>query len=57
VGRFPIAVADRQITPRYAGPVAINHSIDEQAVVRRGAADMTFAARQKVPDLDPLVVA
>lgn len=57
VGRFPVAVACRQVAPGDAGPVPIDDRIDEQAVVRRCATDVTFAARQEVLDLGPLVVA
>src|SRR4029077_8437307 len=39
------------------GAVAIQHRLDEQAVVRRGHADMSLPPRQQVLDPVPLVVA
>jgi len=54
---LPVPVSLRQVTPGNARAIPINHSIDEQAIVGRCAADMAFAARQKILDLVPLVLA
>jgi len=53
---LPIAKARRQITPRNAGSVSKQNSFDEQAIVCCRAADMAFAAWQKILDPIPLVV-
>jgi hypothetical protein len=54
---FPVAETLRQIAPRDAGAIAIQDRLDEQAVVRRGHADMFLPPRQQVFDPVPLVVA
>ena len=54
---LPIAKALRQIAPRDAGAKPEENGFDEQAIVRRRTAHMAFAARQKVFDPIPLVVA
>ena len=53
----PVAEPLGQVAPRDAGTVAIQHRFDEQAVVRRGHADMALAARQQLLNPLPLVVA
>jgi hypothetical protein len=54
---FPIPKALGQITPRNARSKSVQHRFDEQAIIGRGAADMAFAARKKIFDPLPLVVA
>ena len=54
---FPVAEAFRQIAPRDAGPVAIQHRFDEQAVIRCRHPDRTLSAWQKILDPVPLIVA
>jgi hypothetical protein len=54
---LPIAKTLRQITPGYPSPVAIEYSLDEQAVVGCSYADRPFTPRQQVLDPVPLVVA
>ena len=44
VRRLPFAVARWQVAPRDTRAVAIDHGIDEQAIVRRVAADMALSA-------------
>lgn len=56
VGRFPVPVSLRKITPGNARAIAIDDRIDKQPVVGRGAADVALAAGQKILDLVPLVV-
>ena len=57
VDNFPIAETLRKIAPRNAGSVSVQNGFDEQPIIRRSAPDMAFAARQKVLDPIPLVVA
>ena len=47
VDNLPIAETLRQITPWNAGSISVQNGFDEQPVVRRRAANMAFAARQK----------
>jgi hypothetical protein len=56
VDDFPIAKALRKIAPRHARPIPEQNGFHEQPVIRRRAADMAFAARQKILDPIPLVV-
>jgi len=51
-----IAEAFRQVTPGDAGPVAVQHGVDEPAVIGGGRSDRTFSSGQKVLDPVPLVV-
>ena len=44
---LPITEACRQVTPGKAGAVAIEHRLDEQAVVLGGDPDMSGAAGQR----------
>src|SRR6516164_5670526 len=53
---LPVAETRRQVTPGNSGSIPIKNCIDEQSVVRCGASDMTFSARQKILDPLPLVV-
>jgi hypothetical protein len=52
-----VAEALGQIPPRDAGAKPEENGFDEQTIVRRGAADMAFPARQNIFDPIPLVVA
>src|SRR5207248_605932 len=54
---LPVAEAFRQVAPGNAGAVAIQNRLDEQAVVRRGHADMALPSRQQLLDPLPLVIA
>ncbi len=54
---LPITKALRQIAPRDASPISVQNSFNEQSVVRRSAAHVAFATRQKILDPLPLVVA
>jgi hypothetical protein len=53
---LPVAETRRQITPGNSSSISVKNSVNEQSVVRRGAADMTFPAGQKILDPLPLVV-
>jgi hypothetical protein len=57
VDDLPIAETLRQVAPRDTRPISVQHRIDEQSIVGRGAADMALASRQKILDPIPLVVA
>ena len=57
VDALAVAKTLGQIPPGNTGPVAVDDGIDEQAIVGRRTADVTFAARQEILDLGPLVVA
>lgn len=46
-----------QVPPGHPGPIAEDNRVDEQAIVGRRAADMTFASRQEILDLVPLIIA
>ena len=52
-----VAEAVRQVAPGNAGPVAVRHGVDAQAVIVCGHADRTLPSGQEIPDLVPLVVA
>jgi hypothetical protein len=52
-----VAITHRKIAPRNARPIAENHGIDEQPIVRRRSTDMAFSTGQHVLDLEPLIVA
>jgi len=53
---LPVAKTRRQITPGNARSVSIKNRVNEQAVVRCSAADMAFAAGQKILDSLPLII-
>ena len=53
---LPVAKVFRQVAPRNAGSVAVQHRFHEQAVIRRRHPDRTLPARQKVLDPVPLVI-
>jgi hypothetical protein len=53
---LPVAKALGQIAPRNAGAKPEQNGFDEQAIVRRRAANMAFTARQNILDPIPLVV-
>ena len=54
---FPVAETRRQITPGHARSKPIENGFDEQPIVRRRAANVALAARQKILDPFPLVIA
>src|SRR6204780_5695745 len=54
---LPVAKALGQIAPRNAGAKPEQNGFDEQAIVRRRAANMAFTARQNILDPIPLAVA
>jgi hypothetical protein len=56
VDDFPVAEALRKIAPWNAGSISVHNRFDEQPIIRRRAADMAFAARQKILNPVPLVV-
>ena len=57
MGILPVAEARRQIAPRDASAVAIEHCFDESTIVLSGRANMTDPPRQPILDPLPLVVA
>src|SRR5437763_657336 len=52
----PIAETLRKITPRNVRSISKENGFDEQPIIRRRAANMAFAAGQKVLDPIPLIV-
>jgi hypothetical protein len=57
MNNLPVPETLRQITPGDPGAVAVQDRIHEQSIVGCRAADMAFAAGQKILDPIPLVVA
>ena len=57
VDDLPIAEALWKVAPRNAGTISVQDSFDEQPIIRRRAANVAFAAGQKILDPIPLVVA
>jgi hypothetical protein len=57
VDDLSIAETLGEIAPRNAGSISVENGLDEQSVIRRRAANMAVAARQKILDPIPLVVA
>src|SRR5215472_7383107 len=57
MGILPIAESLRQIAPRDAGTIPIEHCFDEATIVLGGGADMADPPREPVFDPFPLVVA
>jgi len=57
VDDFPIAETLGKIAPRNAGSISVENGFDEQPIIRRRAADMAFAAGEKILDPIPLIVA
>ena len=55
--RFPVAETLRQITPGTPSPKAVENRFDEQSIIFRRAAHVSFTPRQNVLDPLPLVVA
>ena len=53
---LPVAEALGKIAPRDAGAKPEENGVDEQAIVRRRAANMALATRQNVFDPIPLIV-
>jgi hypothetical protein len=56
VDDFPIPEALGKVTPRNPGSIPVQNGLDEQPIIRRRAANMAFAARQKILDPIPLIV-
>ena len=54
IDNLPVAKALGRIAPRDAGAKSEENGFDEQAIVRRRAANMALAARQNV--LDPILL-
>ena len=54
---LPIAEALRQVAPRNARAITVEHRLDEQPVILRGHSHITFTPRQQVPNTLPLIVA
>ncbi len=54
---LPIAEALREVAPRHTSPIAIQHCLHEQPVVRCRHSHMTLLPGQQVPDTLPLIVA
>ena len=54
---LPVTKALGQITPRNTSSEPVENRFDEQSIVRRSASHMAFAARQKVFDPIPLIIA
>src|SRR5450759_1510618 len=57
VDDLPISETLWTITPWNAGSISVQNGFDEQPIIRRRAPDMAFAARQKILDPIPLIVA
>src|SRR5215469_4252156 len=57
VDDLPIAKTLREIAPRDTSSKSEENRFDEQSVVRRSPSHMAFAARQKILDPIPLIVA
>lgn len=53
---YPIAETLRQIAPGNAGPIPVEHRLDEQPVVSRRHPDVTLPPGKKVSDTLPLIV-
>jgi hypothetical protein len=51
-----IAEAFGQVAPGNTGPVAVEHRLDEQPIIRRRDADPALLPRQQVLDSVPLVI-
>ena len=56
VGDFPISETLRKITLWNAGSISVQNCFDKQPIIRRSAANMAFAAGQKILDPLPLIV-
>ena len=57
VDDLPVAETLRQIAPGNARSIAVHDGFHKQSIVRRRAADMSLATRQKILDPIPLVIA
>jgi len=53
---LPITETFRQIAPRNAGPVSIQHRLNEQAIVGRSHPDVALTPGKKVANTLPLIV-
>ena len=56
VGTLPITKPRSQIAPGDASPVATDHRLHKEPIVRSRPADMTLSSRQEIPDPLPPVV-
>ena len=54
---LPIPEALRQVTPRNTSTIAIEHCLDEPAIIRRSRPHIAIAPGQQVSDTFPLIVA
>jgi hypothetical protein len=57
VDRFPITKTLGQITPGAAGPKSVKNGFDEESIIFRCTADVSFTTGQKILDPIPLVIA
>lgn len=57
IDNLPITETLGQIPPRNPRSVSVHNGVHKQSIIRCSAADMALAARQKVLDPIPLVVA
>ena len=57
VDDFPITETLGEITPRNAGSISVENGLNKQSIISCCAADMAFAARKKILDPVPLVIA
>ena len=57
VDDLPITEALCKVAPGNSGTISLHGGFDEQPIIRRRAANVAFAAGQKILDPVPLVVA
>jgi hypothetical protein len=57
MNRFPVTETLRQITPRTPRSKSVKNRFDEQPVIFRCAAHVSFTPWQKIPNPIPLIVA
>jgi hypothetical protein len=55
-GVLPVAKALRQVAPRNAGTISLQHRLDKPAIVVRGYANIAGLPREQVLDPLPLIV-
>src|SRR5258708_19636709 len=55
VDDLPIPETLRQVAPRDTPPISVQHRIDEQSIVARGAADMPLSPTHKILHPIPLI--
>jgi hypothetical protein len=56
VDDLPIAEALWKVSPRNAGAISVQDGFHKQPIIRRRAANVAFAAGQKILDPIPLIV-